>query len=278
MISDEQKIVEKILKIIQNEKNIDFTKYKFNTIFRRINHRLIMLGFKNILMYYNYLIKNVDKEIDVLVNLFLINTSEFFRDPLYFYIFDNLVNTLLKKGENYIKVLSIGCSTGEEVYTIFMILNEYREKNKNFEFKIVGVDLDEDAIIQANKATYSKSSIKNVPHSFVEKYFIKKNDSYIFNKELIPKDCITFIDENILEGKTRKIVGAFKYDFVFCRNLLIYLDKELQNELIKKITEILATNGYFIQGKSEYINKKYSKYFKEISSGVRIYKYLGERC
>ncbi|MGA1846619.1 CheR family methyltransferase [Deferribacter abyssi] len=275
MIEDLE-IVNKILEILYQHKKIDFTRYKLNTIIRRISHRLIALGFKNIMSYYNYLLDNLDTEVDALANIILINTSEFFRDPLYFYIFDNLVNTLTKKGCDYIKVLSVGCSSGEEVYTLLMILNEYREKNPNFNYKIVGIDIDHDAVMDALEAVYNKNSLTNVPLKFIEKYFINQNDKFIFNKQLIPNESITFINENFLDTNCSKIIGVFKYNFIFCRNLLIYLDKAAQKTLIKKFIDILAVDSYLFLGKSEYIDKKYTNRFKELFEGVKVYKFIYE--
>ncbi|BAI80677.1 conserved hypothetical protein [Deferribacter desulfuricans SSM1] len=261
--------VSKILEEIRHERNIDFSQYKKNTILRRLNQRMIVLNIYKIKEYYEYFLKNKE-EINKLLELFFINTTEFFRDPLYFYYFESICNNMIKSGTNYIKVLSVGCSSGEEVYTIAMILNELKEKNKEFNFHITAIDIDKNAIDDAKKAIYNDYSISNLPFYYLNKYFTVNNNFFHFNSQLLPEGCLSFKHLNILNNE-QILNGMLKFDFIFCRNVLIYLNKDNQLVILKNLIDLLDSDGYLILGRNEHLHLDLEPLFKQICKHIRIY-------
>ncbi|MDQ7033138.1 MAG: CheR family methyltransferase [Desulfonauticus sp.] len=265
-------LIEKILDLIKQEKGIDFAKYKINTIFRRIRQRALILNFSSLEKYYAFLKKNSAQEVDILVNYLLINTSEFFRDPLYFYYFEQLAKDMINKGNKFMKVLSIGCAAGEEVYSIAMLLNEQKKKYPDFDFFIQGIDYDQDVLEDAEKGIYLRESLKNVPICFFEKYFTLYKERYKFNTSFF-KGKISFEKKNVLEIDCLKTRGIFFYDFIFIRNILIYFNPKEIEKLFYKLIHLISDNGIIVLGCSEIVTDKFLHYFDLVCAGVKIYRF-----
>ncbi len=262
--------LDKMLEEIKKEKSINFNEYKKTTIIRRLRHRLLSLGLKDFKEYFQYFLDNKNNEIKILTQLFLINTTEFFRDPLYFYYFEILAKNKINLGKNYLKILSIACSSGEEVYSIAMLLNEIKEKNQNFDYKIFAIDIDPDAIKEAKNAVYSEYSLKNIPYKFLKKYFLRSEDRFYLKKDFF-EDHINFKEYDILDNNF-PIEGIFKFDFIFCRNVLIYLNSKMRDKIFSKIIDLIEYNGYLILGHNEYINQIFIHEFEPIAPYLRIFK------
>ena len=182
------------------------------------------------------LLKDEDFDDETLEKLviknFTIGESYFFRDKK---IFDNIKNIFQKK-QNW-KILSIGCSRGEEVYTLSFIANEL---NKNVE--ITGIDLNEERIKQAKEGKYNYWSVRFLDKEQIEKYFIKDGNYYYVKDKY--KENVKFISKNILEFTGKK------FDMIFLRRVLIYA-KNPEN-IIKKVYDMLFDNGYLVIGLGEY--------------------------
>ncbi len=266
-------IIDKIICKIKEKKGIDFSQYKINTIFRRIKQRYHILNIQSIEDYFDFFQKNFDKETDILINYFFINTSEFFRNPIYFYYFEYLAKSMINRGIKFIKILSLGCSSGEEPYSIAIILNEQKTRHPDFDFHIDALDIDKEAIKEAKKAVYFKESIENIPLYVLEKYFVKAEDKYKLSTNFF-NDKIHFDLKNILEIDTIKQTGIFSYDFVFARNIFLYFKHEEVKKLLKKIITLLNKDGFLILGDSELIIDKYKNYFSQVCKGMKIYRLL----
>ncbi len=269
MNSYPENILFSIISLIKEKKGIDFFQYKINTILRRLRQRISVLELDSFEEYYKYL-KNNENEIEIITNYFLINTSEFFRDPLYFYYFENIVKKLINTGVRYIKILSIGSSSGEEPYTCAMILNEKKKKNPEFDYHIDAVDVDKEAIEEALKGEYLECVIQNIPYYYLKKYFIKTDSGWKLITDKF-KENIYFYSQDILKSDFF-FRGSFKYDFIFIRNVLLYFKEDQTEILFKKVLNVLDENGYILLGTSENLPHKYENYFYQLCKGIKIFK------
>ena len=267
-----EELIKKIISIIKERIDIDFENYKINTILRRLRQRITILGFVSLEDYYKYLIKNLDKETRILSEYFLINTTEFFRDPMYFYYFNYLVKKMIRSNTDFIKILSIGCSSGEEPYSIAMILNEKKTKHPELEYQIDAIDIDPEAISEAKKAVYMEDTLKNVPYNYLKRYFNQSENKYELITSYFEKN-ISFYILDIFKINSL-IRGILQYNFIFARNIFFYFKEEKNMELIEKIIKILDKGGYLILGSSEQLLKEKDSLFQQVCPGIKIFKLL----
>jgi len=267
-----EELIQEIISIIKDKVDIDFENYKINTILRRLRQRISILNFNSIDEYYKYFIENLDKETKILSEYFLIKTTEFFREPVYFYYFQKLAKDLISSKRNFIKILCIGCSSGEEPYSIAMILSEKRSKNPRFDFQIDAFDVDPDTISEAKKAIYVEEALNNVPHKFIKKYFHKLGDRYKLDTTDFEKN-ISFYVMDIFKMKS-SFQGILQYNFIFARNIFLYIKEHQTTKLFEKIIPMLEKGGYLILGSAELPPKKYAYFFKQICPGIKIFKFV----
>jgi len=267
-----EELIKKIISIIKEKVDIDFDNYKINTILRRLRQRTTILGFVSLEDYYKYLIKNLDKEAKILSEYFLINTTEFFRDPMYFYYFNYLVKKMIRSNTMFIKILSIGCSSGEEPYSIAMILNERKSKCPELEYQIDAIDIDSEAIMEAKKAVYWEDAVKNVPYNYLKKYFHQTENKYKLIHSYFDKN-ISFYVRDIFKLKSL-VQGLLQYNFIFARNIFFYFKENKNIELFDRIIKMLDKGGYLILGSSEQLLKEHAPLFKQVCPGIKIFEIL----
>jgi two-component system CheB/CheR fusion protein len=264
-----------ILQLVYQQKGMDFSHYKMNTIKRRIIRRIQMHKLKTLKQYAEMLSKK-SEEVDLLCQDLLINVTSFFRDPDAFaYLRTTLFPKLLKSktsGET-MRIWVPACSTGEEVYSIAMILLELQDKRKvKLPVQIFATDLSVSAIRKARLGSYSEADLISVPPRLVQKYFTKSKDGYRVGK-MLRESCV-FAQHNILYDPAFSNV-----DFISCCNLLIYLDAAAQKKVISTFHYALKESGYLMLSKSETIgaasnlfssiNKKVKLYLRKKSTGTR---------
>jgi len=273
-IENSDPYLKSMLQLLHQRKNVDFSHYKMNTIKRRILRRMLINKIKTLKLYATMIMHN-DDEIDLLYNDLLINVTDFFRDAD---AFQYLKNTLLpgiiksKKPKETLRIWVAACATGEEVYSIAMLLLEMKEKKiNNIPFQIFATDLSPEAIAEARNGEYTIHQLKNVSPKRLEQFFIKSKDKYRIAK--VVRDVCVFAQHNIL------IDPPFsKMDFISCRNFLIYLDTSAQKKAISTFHYALNDGGSLMLGKSETIgtslqlfsslDKKYKIYTRKKNSGV----------
>lgn len=243
----DETLLPEVLKLVEKNCHIDFYNYKTPTILRRIGRRMIYLGYKKFIDYLNHLRKDA-AECQVLGKEFLIGVTKFFRDKAAFDIlrYDILPEIISAKDEgDILKVWVTACSTGEEVYSIAMIIDEaLQQMNKTLEVKIFATDIDMEAIEFASKACYPASSAQDMEHSFLKKYFTKQENNIIVNPEI--RKQIVFARHNVLKDPP-----FIKNDLVSCRNMLIYMNAILQRKVLSTLQFSLHTGGYLFLGPSE---------------------------
>jgi len=257
------------------EKGVDFSHYKISTIKRRIKHRIQQSKVKTARKYI-LLLENNKKEIDLLYNDLLINVTSFFRDTDTFnYLKSFILPHLLKSkttGDS-IRIWVPACSTGEEVYSIAMLIADLQEKKADkIRIQIFATDISDKSVKYARKGEYLQSDLKNISKILVRKYFVKKKASYQINKEI--REMCVFASHNVMSDPPFS-----KLDLVSCRNLLIYFDLETQKKVLETLHFALNIYGYLVLGKSEsigtlstlfkQINEKFKIYSRKANSGIR---------
>jgi chemotaxis protein methyltransferase CheR len=223
--------------------NIDLKKYKRPQMERRLTALRDKQGFKDFKAYFEALQKDQNLFHEFLDRM-TINVSEFFRNPNRWEVVEQrLVPDVLKKYKK-IKVWSAACSTGEEPYTIAMILNQYLPFS---EIKVLASDIDEGAIARAKKGVYHQRSLQFVPPAYVNKYFKPlDNQQFAISEEV--KKCVTFKKHNLLEEPFEN-----DFDLIVCRNVIIYFTEQAKDLLYTKFSNALKPGGVLFVGSTEQI-------------------------
>lgn len=257
----------KILHYLSHEKGINISSFKLNYLKRRIYFRAIALKFSDIHGYWQYLITN-EAEVNKFRDLLTVNVTSFFRNPDVFetlkrHVLPEIFREKLENREKFIKILSIGCATGEEPYSVAIILKEYfSEEIKTVKPYILGIDFDNQSIIQAQNAIYETQKIANVSEIIKKKYFaIIDYKHYKLDEEI--RNFVIFRQDDIFLRDIKKF-----WDVVFCRNVMIYINTHSQEFLLNKIINATKAGSYLVLGKSEGLIGKlrtfyYPKYPKE---------------
>ncbi len=229
-----------------------FSSDREQTLRNGICRRMEVCKVYTIAGYYNLLLKEIT-EINMLIELLTVNETYFFREPKQLYlIVDKLIPELLgKQQKRKIKIVSAGCSTGEEPYSIAMLLyNKYGADSYNL-FEIVGVDIDSTAIASAESGVYGKHSFRAIDKSFLERYFIPVEHSSLRIKDTIKKHVL-FQIANLNSDLYPPVV--WNPDIVLYRNVSIYFHNEVQKAIFSRLADILNIEGYLIVSSTETIH------------------------
>ncbi len=262
-----------ILQLLFKVKNVDFSHYKMNTIKRRMLRRMVINKIKTLKQYSEFIAQK-ENEVDMLYQDLLINVTSFFRDTDAFSHLQKIVFPFLLKPKisgDTLRIWIAACATGEEVYSIAMLLLDFKEiETKNLSIQIFATDLSADAITQARLGEYSIHQLKNVSQKQLQHYFTKSKDKYHISKSL--RDICVFAQHNILNDPPFS-----RMDFISCRNFLIYLDTSAQKKAISTFHYALKDGGCLMLGKSETIgssaqlfttlDKKHKFFLRKKNSG-----------
>ncbi len=255
-----------LLNLINIRKAVDFTYYKQTTIRRRIARRMVLLGLKKIADYVDKLNEN-PTEVDILFQDMLIPVTEFFRDPKMFSkLYESALPVLVKNktASNSIRVWVVGCSTGQEAYSlaisIFEFLEDHGEKPL---IQIFATDLSEKAISKARMGLYTAEEAANVSSIRLEKFFNPSEGGYQINKWI--RDRCIFSKHNLISDPPFSNI-----DLISCRNVLIYMDMFLQRKAMAAFHYSLKPNGILLLGKSESLGSS-TDLFASLSDTERIY-------
>ncbi|MFN4764606.1 chemotaxis protein CheB [Gillisia sp. Q332] len=260
--------LEKIIFLLQKQSGHDFSQYKKNTLFRRIDRRKGIHRLDRIDAYILFLEENPE-ELDILFKELLIGVTSFFRDEAVWEKLKTSVLPELMKAASYDQVLRAwipACSTGEEAYSLAIIFTEAIEKvkkQKNLTFQIFATDIDQEAIEKARKGFFSTNISANVSPERLKKFFKSESDGYQINPSI--RDMVVFAPQNVIKDPP-----FTKLDLLLCRNMLIYMEPELQEKLIVLFNYSLKKDGIMILGSSETLGKQ-TEGFKELDSKLKIY-------
>lgn len=220
----------------------------------RLQKRLKALNYKTYKEYADFvLVKDKHhEEIIHMIDAVTTNKTDFFREADHFnYISEHLVHELNANKKRKIKIWCAGCSSGEEAYTISVTFEELGEKYP-LDYSVLATDICRDVLHKAITAIYTHDRIEHLPLAIKKKYFLKSKDVNINMVRVIPKirSKVTFQRLNFMDAHY-EVQGPF--DIIFCRNVLIYFDKDTQERVINKLCSKLSSGGYFFLGHSESI-------------------------
>lgn len=270
ILSSEDEIIHTIRKIfilIRTRTGHDFSQYKKSTINRRIARRMNIHQIEEMPQYIRYLQEN-PHEIDLLFKEFLINVTHFFRDPEAFESLkkDALKDLIKEKPDlDSIRVWVPGCSSGEEAYSIAIIIKELLEEtNKHMDVQIFATDLDENAIKIARSGNYPVTISADVSSERLNKFFYKKDNLYTIKNEI--REMVIFSKQNVITDPP-----FTNLDIISCRNLLIYFETDPQEKVLSKFSYSLKKNGILFLGPSENIGE-FLESFHNLDKKWKIFK------
>jgi len=241
--------INQILLKIRNRTGHDFSLYKKNTIYRRIERRMLQHGIDEMAVYTRFL-KAHPSEIEILFKELLINVTSFFRNPEAFATLKNEILPLLLAGQpdNYeFRVWVVACASGEEAYSIAILLREYLDETQNkFTFKIYATDIDDEVIAEARRAHYPANIAQDISPERLEQFFTKQDGGYKVNKVI--REMVVFAVQSVIKDPP-----FTRIDLLSCRNLLIYLEPEQQERLIPILHYALKPGGVLFLSNSESI-------------------------
>lgn len=246
-----QKTLTKIIHLVNQTYNIELTHYKKNTIQRRIARRIGLNNLNTIEEYYNILSDNIE-ELDSLYNDLLIPVTTFFRDHSAFEELKNNIIPLIfskKESEKPIRVWSAGCSTGQEAYSIAMLIYEHQQSiSVNRTVQIFATDVSRPSIINARKGKYTSDELAMLSEDRRKQFFVRKSENHFqIIKQL--RDMCIFAEHNFLKDPPFSNI-----DLLICRNVLIYLEPYLQKKSLITFHYALNGKGFLFQGKSETVS------------------------
>lgn len=241
-----EKYTKDIFKILQSETKHDFSDYKQSTVFRRIERRMAVNTVQNLKDYVGYL-KDNPSEIDSLFNEFLIGVTSFFRDKE---AFERLVKRVFpkivkQKNDEQIRIWVTGCSTGEEAYSIAILLSKYLTEHKiDRKVQLFASDIDDKSLETARNGKYPLNIQADVPADILQTYFHRKETHYKVQKEI--REMVVFANQSIVKDPPHS-----RIDLISCRNLLIYLKSDMQNRILDIFHYALQKEGFLFLGNSE---------------------------
>ncbi len=256
-----------ILLQLRNITGHDFALYKKSTIGRRIERRMLQHSIDDTYVYARYLKEHPD-EAHILFKELLINVTSFFRDTAVFEALEKqILPELFKKkidGETF-RIWIAGCSTGEEAYSIAILVRELMNKTRQeFKVQFYSTDLDDDAIGKARAGLYPLNIAQDVTPERLRHFFIKEENGYRIKKDI--REMVVFAVQNVIKDPP-----FTKLDFLSCRNLMIYLTPELQDRLITAFHYALKPDGVLLLSPSESIGK-HTDLFSAINHKWKFYR------
>jgi two-component system, chemotaxis family, CheB/CheR fusion protein len=235
-----------LLDYLRRTRGFDFSAYKRASLMRRVEKRMQSVNCERFVDYTDYLEVHPD-EFGHLFNVILINVTAFFRDEVAWdFMRDNVVPQVIGERDGQsIRVWSAGCASGEESYSIAMVLAEALGRDKFRErVKIYATDVDDQALNQARQAGYTAKQVEPVPAPLLEKYFVQEGDRYVFDKEL--RRSVIFGRHDLIQD-----APISRVNILACRNALMYFNTEAQARILARFHFALAEAGVLFLGKAE---------------------------
>jgi two-component system CheB/CheR fusion protein len=261
----------KVIILLRTQTGHDFSLYKKNTIYRRIERRMSIHQIEKISNYVKFLQKN-PHEIELLFKELLIGVTSFFRDPAAWEsLKQQVIPSLLssKPSGGLLRAWVAGCSTGEEAYSLAILFREVIDAIKPagiFKLQIFATDLDKDAIDQARTGIYPANIAADLSPERLKNYFTKDDHGYKIRREI--RESIVFAPHNVIMDPP-----FTKLDMLICRNLLIYMEQELQKKLLKLFHYSLNNGGFLFLGSAETIGSN-SNLFETVDTKKRIFRQI----
>ena len=256
-----------LLQIVLARTRVDFREYKPTTIQRRVERRMTALGITGQAEYAQHC-RAHPREVDALFRDLLISVTRFFRDPSEFASLRPLLKDLTAAaGDRPLRVWIAGCATGEEAYSIAMVLAEELggiDAINRDRLQIFATDIDKDALEVGRKGRYAAAALDDIPDEYVQRYFTRVDDTICVHPKL--QDVVLFSDHNICSDPP-----FLHMDLICCRNLLIYFGVSLQMKVLSRLNYALSSEGYLFLGTAETVSVS-EELFKAVSRETHIYR------
>lgn len=251
-----QKEFELFRDLIYTESGINLNSSKRNLVQSRLQNHLRKKNINSFLDYYHFVTNDRSREELVhMIDSISTNKTHFFREIRHFDLLDNkalpdlIKDKRLKKGHK-IRIWCAACSSGEEAYTLAMLLYNQLEAHGNLDAKILATDISTKVLHKAIKGVYNKEQVKDVPPNLLKKFFTtfyERQEQFFKIKDNV-KNLITYRKFNLLDLNA---MSNSSFDIIFCRNVMIYFDYEIRHRLIKKFYDMLSPGGLFFLSHSE---------------------------
>ncbi len=261
--------LEKIIILLRTYTGNDFSLYKKNTVYRRIERRMGIHKIDKISSYVRFLQEN-PKEVAILFKELMIGVTNFFRDTIVWEklkvsVIPNIISNL--QASSILRAWVPGCSTGEEAYSLAMVFKEALEKinpHGGFSLQIFATDIDTEAINIARKGIFPATITTDVSPDRLKRFFVRTDEGYRVNAEI--REMVVFAQHNIIMHPP-----FTKIDIISCRNLLIYMDTELQKKLLGLFYNCIKPEGIMLLGSAETLGT-YSHLFSPVDAKLKIFK------
>jgi two-component system CheB/CheR fusion protein len=261
------KVLQEIFHEVNDKMDVDFSQYKRSSILRRLERRMRITHINTLSDYLSY-IRNNPSEIDELYKDLLISVTNFFRDPEAFKTLEKKIIPKLfedKKPDDNIRVWVPGCATGEEAYSLAILLHEYAQTiQKPPNIQIFATDIDQDALDIARRGHYPESIASDLSIKRLSRYFTKEGIQYRVKQNI--SKMILFATHNLLKDPPFS-----KLDLISCRNLLIYLNRDLQSEVFNLFHYALKPKKWLFLGMSDSILEA-TDLFNSVNNKCQIYR------
>jgi two-component system CheB/CheR fusion protein len=264
MASADSQALDQVLELLRQSRGVDFGSYKRTSLARRIQRRMQTVGAADHAVYRDYLEVHPE-EFPLLFNTILINVTGLFRDAdAWEALAAEVLPRLIERSERSLRVWSAGCATGEEAYTLAILLaealgpDEYRER-----VKIYATDADEEALNQARQAVYTERDVEAVPEGLRTKYFERAGNTLALNREL--RRSVIFGRHDLLQD-----APISRVDLLVCRNTLMYFNAEAQARVLARFHFALNEGGHLFLGKAESL-LNHSASFTQVDLKRRIF-------
>ena len=218
----------------------------------RIRRRLKDLALSSYGAYCDYLFSEAGQreEIDALIDVVTTNKTDFFREPRHFALLTERVLPALGDDSGDLTVWSAGCSSGEEPYTLAMVLSEYGQQHPEFRFRILGTDISRIVLSRAELAVYTSEVIEPVPPELRKKYLMRGREAGSARFRVVPelRHLVEFRRLNLMDADYGM---ASQAHIIFCRNVIIYFDRATQQKILSRLARVLTPGGYLFVGHAE---------------------------
>lgn len=246
---------ERLSNFVYQQSGIKMPQIKRIMLQSRLQKRLRELRIESFKEYADFVFSPEGQKNEIIHMLDVVSTNktDFYREPVHFdFLKNNILPDFIAENDKPFKVWSAGCSSGEEPYTIAITLNEFKIQHPKLSYTILGTDISTQILQKAAMAIYKEDRVVNIPFELKKKYFLRsknrENKTVRVVKEL--RNSVQYQRLNFMDT-SYQIPGVF--DVIFCRNVLIYFNREAQEEVIMKLCHKLKSGGYLIIGHSESI-------------------------
>uniref|UniRef100_UPI004057A5D3 CheR family methyltransferase n=1 Tax=Candidatus Electronema sp. TaxID=2698783 RepID=UPI004057A5D3 len=271
--ADEEASLTRIIALLRTQQGIDFTRYKPFTVIRRITRRMAIARCASLHDYAEFLLPRPG-EVSQLCRDLLIGVTKFFRDRREFDFFrEKIIPQMLEQaeGRGEIRIWDAGCSTGEEAYTIAMLLHDHlarRHAERKIKIKVFATDLDQHAVEKAARGFYPDGIAADMPPELLERYFSRVENGYVVRRHI--RELVIFARQNLLSDPP-----FTRLDLAVCRNLLIYLLPPQQKEVLSIFHFALREGGFLFLGSNETVMDA-AESFAAVDRQIKIYRHTGK--